>query len=572
MASLKVEWLLSLTSYLIVNYEYNNFSISQVKASSDPPHIVPIAAAATSTSIGSPSSLPSNIIKSTSLPSTPSGSSGGSKSLGPPEIAGIVVAIVVIVMAAFGVWVCRRRRQRRRLTKETSELPASPIYPHRAAELAYRGNEKTPGLIVTEASNGKIQSDYDKNQILMEQAGHDPSRGINPAELAGNPGSDLLRPELPSPDPSNRHELFSSEVEGIRSELSTPEPNWPAEMPSPEISASELGGSTVRGGSSEGRPDSPVSSFWSRDQAQAPSQHTGAGHGIIGSSSHSRMPSSNYSTASNSRPPHTRLDSTSSTISSSSLLPRGVGPSYTNYSARPPHSRMDSNTSDTPSLPTPSTISRRHSMPYQTSYSFPRPPHRRLDSKDSSETFETRLELSPPVSPFLPPPSAAAVGSSYSSRANNTNNNNGGFPNRGAVVVEALPSTWMPGDGDGAAPSFIIQPHHHHSRNSIRSALRSPEPFESARFGLEEEDEDYNNNDDDDDVLEESRGREQDGEEEVVPQGEGILSEEPEEIIQKQTHQQQQGSGVHPLRVEEEVSEATKLMADGEDGGKRKSC
>lgn len=130
----------------------------------------------------------------------------------------------------------------------------------------------------------------------------------------------------------------------------------------------------------------------------------------------------------------------------------------------------------------------------------------------------------------------------------------------------------MPGDGDGAAPSFIIQPHHHHSRNSIRSALRSPEPFESARFGLEEEDEDYNNNDDDDDVLEESRGREQDGDEEVVPQGEGILSEEPEEIIQEQTHQQQQGSGVHPLRVEEEVSEATKLMADGEDGGKRKSC
>lgn len=471
--------------------------------------------------------------------------------------------------------------------KETPELPAYPIHPHSAAELnGNQGNEKTPGLIVMDASDEKIQSDFDKNQILMRQAGHDPSRGIDPAELAGGPGFDLLHPELPSPDPSNRHELSSSEAEVIRSELSTPEPSWPAEMPSPEIGASELGGSTVRGGSSEGRPDSPAFFLWSPDRAQTPSHRTGAGHGsidsnasddnngnntswaaipgtIIPSSSHSRMPSSNYSTASNSRPPHTRLDSTSSTISSSSLLPRGVGPAYTNYSIRPPHSRMESNTSDTPSLP--STISRRHSMPYPTSYSFPRPPHRRLDSKDSSETFETRLELSPPVSPFLPPPSAAAAaGSSSPPHANNTNNNNGSLSNRGAVVVEALPSTWIPVDGDGTAPSFIIQPHHHHynSRNSIRSALRSPEPFNSG-FGVEEEDEDYED-DDNDGGVEEGREKEEQ-EEEVVPRSEEILSEEPEEIIIGEQQQQQHGGTVHPVRGEE-VSEATKLMAEG--GGK----
>lgn len=305
--------------------------------------------------------------------------------------------------------------------KETPEFPADHI--HNAAELdlnGNQGNEKNPGLMVTEDSNEKIQSDYDKNRSLMEQADHDPSI---PAELAGALGSDFLRPELPSADPANRHELSSSETDLIRSELSTPEPHWPSEMPSPEIGASELGGSTVRGGSSEGRPDSPAFSLWPQERTQAASHRTGVGHGSIdsnasddnnnnnnwagilgsiipASSSHSRMPSSNYSTASNSRPPHTRLDSTSSSISSSSLLPRAVGPSYTHYSTRPPHSRMDSNTSDTPSLPTPSTISRRHSMPYP----FPRPPHRRLDSKDSAETFETRLETSPPISPYFPPP------------------------------------------------------------------------------------------------------------------------------------------------------------------------
>lgn len=450
--------------------------------------------------------------------------------------------------------------------KETPEFPAGHI--HSAAELdlnGNQGNEKNPGLMVTEDSNGKIQSDYDKNRSLMEQADHDHSIL---AELVGALGSTLLRPELPSADPSNRHELSSGETD-IRSELSTPEPNWPAEMPSPEIGTSELGGSTVRGGSSEGRPDSPAFSLWSQERTQAASHRTGAGHGgidstafddnnnnnnwatipesiIPASSSHSRMPSSNYSTASNYRPPQTRVDSTSSSISSSSLLPRGVGPSYTNYSTRPPHSRMGSNTSDTPSLPTPSTIARRHSMPFPS----PRPPHRRFDSKDSAETFETRLELSPPVSPYLPPPSAAS--GSSSSRVNNNPSN------RGAVFVEALPSTWMPGDGDGTTPSFIIA---HNSRNSIRSALRSPDLIDSARFGVQEEDGEYieDDNGDDDGVKE---GREENEEAAVVSRGEGILSEEPEEIIGAQEQQ-----GVHAV-MGEEASEATKLMAGEEGKGK----
>lgn len=116
------------------------------------------------------------------------------------------------------------------------------------------------------------------------------------------------------------------------------------------------------------------------------------------------------------------------------------------------------------------------------------------------------------------------------------------------------------GDGDGTTPSFIIHHHHHNSRNSIRSALRSPDLIDSARFGVQEEDEEYN--DYDDGVKE---GREGYEEAAVVSRGEGILSEEPEEIIGAQ--QQKEEKGVHAVRGEE-VSEATKLMAGKEGKGK----
>lgn len=124
----------------------------------------------------------------------------------------------------------------------------------------------------------------------------------------------------------------------------------------------------------------------------------------------------------------------------------------------------------------------------------------------------------------------------------------------------------MPGDGDGTTPSFIIHHHRHNSRNSIRSALRSPDLIDSARFGVQEEDEENNedgDDDDDDDGVKE--GREEYEEAAVVSRGEGILSEEPEEIIGAQ--EQQEEKGVHAVR-REEVSEATKLMAGEEGKGK----
>lgn len=85
----------------------------------------------------------------------------------------------------------------------------------------------------------------------------------------------------------------------------------------------------------------------------------------------------------------------------------------------------------------------------------------------------------------------------------------------------------MPGDGDvdETTPSFIINHHPHNSRNSIRSALRSPDLFDPAGFRLAEEDE-YND-DDEDDVVVVNEGREEDEEAAVVSRGGGILVEEP---------------------------------------------
>lgn len=71
--------------------------------------------------------------------------------------------------------------------------------------------------------------------------------------------------------------------------------------------------------------------------------------------------------------------------------------------------------------------------------------------------------------------------------------------------------------------------------------MRSPDPFDSAGFGVEEEDEEYN-----DDGVEEER-------EEVVPRIEGLF-EEPRKLEE----------GVHPAGGGNEVSEATKLMAEEE--------
>lgn len=120
--------------------------------------------------------------------------------------------------------------------------------------------------------------------------------------------------------------------------------------------------------------------------------------------------------------------------------------------------------------------------------------------------------------------------------------------------MEALPSTWIPGDVGGTAPSFIIQPHqhHHNNRNSIRSALRSPDPFDSAGFGVEEEDEEYN-----DDSVQKERE-----EAEFVPRIERVF-DEPEEIIGEQPQREE---GFDPVEGDggNKVSEETKLMAEKE--------
>ena len=127
----------------------------------------------------------------------------------------------------------------------------------------------------------------------------------------------------------------------------------------------------------------------------------------------------------------------------------------------------------------------------------------------------------------------------------------------------------MPGDGDGdeTTPSFIIHHHPYNSRNSIRSALRSPDlldptGFRDTGYRVAEEDE-YDHDDDDDDGVNE--GREEDEEAAVVSRVGGILSEEPEEIIEAQ--EQQEEEGVRAVKGKE-VSEATKMIVGEEGKGK----
>lgn len=122
----------------------------------------------------------------------------------------------------------------------------------------------------------------------------------------------------------------------------------------------------------------------------------------------------------------------------------------------------------------------------------------------------------------------------------------------------------MPGDGDSdeTIPSFIIHHHPYNSRNSIRSALHSPDLFDRAGFRVAEEDEYDHDDDDDDDGVNE--GRKEDEEAAVVSRVGVMLSEEPEEIIEAQ---EQQEEGVRAVKGEE-VSEATKMIFGDEEKGK----
>ena len=246
-----------------MNYENNNFSISQAAFSKDTPsHIVPIAAVQSATT--APTS-PSNTASSTLPPITKvtSPPSHSSHSLATPAIAGIAIAIVVILfVGAFGVWLKFKRKRSR---KDTAELAADAPRPRDKAELAGEtthqpgsSNEKKgPGVSVAAVSDEKMQAQIDQDEIrIMDNPANHSGHGV-PAEIGT---SDPFRPELDGHNSVAIHELPSREGELIRSELSTPEPGWLVEMPSPEMSSSEMPSPEI-GGPRADEPSSQLDTF-----------------------------------------------------------------------------------------------------------------------------------------------------------------------------------------------------------------------------------------------------------------------------------------------------------------------
>lgn len=479
--------------FLIVNYESNNFSISQSLFNKDSPsHFVAIPHVETETGTSSPTSLPTTSPTSTGSSTKPAiiktTSPPASHSLGTPAIAGIAIAIVLLLVIAggMGVWLrIKRKRERKRRHENTPELPAhNPVHPlpHDRAELEVKragqfsgpaNDNKGPRSSVEEVSNEKIQTQLDQQEINIMDQGNSGLHGHR-VEMSG---SDVVTPELPSPDPFMAPaELSTPEEELIRSELSTPEPGWPAEMASSEVASTEMPAREV-GSTAAGEPSpqltsipSPLSSsgslypvnrtlsrrpvpgsidssepeHWTRDgTAPAPARQATHFRNHTAESSEARQQTGwardrvHSSASSRQRPQFMRVDSTDS---------ENTFPSAASQSGRATQPmRVDS--SDSEAVPTPP-----HRRPSLQS----RPAHRRLESKDSSETVETRLEQSPPDGPFFPQVTRVAHDR----------------------PIEGLPSL-----GFQRSQEALVSP----TATSTRSGLRSPEPWD--REPIEEDEE-----------------------------------------------------------------------------------
>ena len=224
------------TSFLIVDYEHSNFSISQ--AIFDPnaqSHIVSLASNASISSSG-PNSTSTNgpIVKTTS--------SSGSHGIGTGAIAGIAIAIVVMasLIGGFFVFKCIRRRS-------DAKLKDSIIIEHPEAKVSPEGDEdskqdfsgdlevKKPvaaTVTVTDAVGPMTPPSEVEGSYFS--AGNDKGQAQSHTfELSGSPPS---RSELGTPEPWPR-EMPSPDPEAMRSELSTPDPSYNhPELPSPDPS------------------------------------------------------------------------------------------------------------------------------------------------------------------------------------------------------------------------------------------------------------------------------------------------------------------------------------------------
>lgn len=319
---------LTIGSFLIVDYEHSNFSISQATFDPNAPsHIISLISNVSTATTGTTNA---NQISSNG-PIVKTNTSSGSHGVGTGAIAGIAIAIVLIASLCGAFFTFRSLKRRRNSRKANlEELDGEPKFipdidqdskhdysqyqetskkPLAAATVTAVDSPMTPPL--SEADGGYFGANNGEARFSN-----------NIMELPGSPGSPPNRSEMGSPEPT---ELESPEPEALRSELSTPEPRLAWELPSPDPSHE--------------MPASPGISSVSSSQPSPPL----IDNRRSGLHSHRGLPIQ--------RPTSDRFDSSESEAGwTRDGMPRG--PFYRKYDSseslqsRPRHSRMGSSDSD----------------------------------------------------------------------------------------------------------------------------------------------------------------------------------------------------------------------------------
>lgn len=279
--------------------------------------------------------------------------SGGSHGIGTGAIAGIAIAIILIISIVGAFFFFKRRNNRKHKLKKLAELEApsdiKTLDTDQDSKQDYVPDLEVKKSIIPVVTEQEVPmtpplSEADGNDYFTINEKHQSQ--IKVIELPGSPGS---RSELSSPEPWSRSELATPDPEAIRSELSTPDPAFShSELPTPDPS----------------------------HELESP--------GISITSSSRRSPPLNENRHSLQRPLSDRMDSSESE----------AGFTRDGFPTRPFHRRLQSNDSDIASLQS-------------------RPRHSRMDSSDSESGFfppiglDESSESEPIVSPVLTRPHLA---------------------------------------------------------------------------------------------------------------------------------------------------------------------
>lgn len=212
-----------MSSFLIVDYEKSNFSISQATFdASVPSHIVAISHAnTTGSTIANPTSSNTAIVKTTD---------NGSHGIRTGAIAGIAIVIVLIATLCGSFFISRslrRKRQSQKLAMAPVDEPKAMSdiesdHKHDFSDEPEVKKNTTTTVTVDEVPMTPPLSEADGNEFFA------------PFGEKRRPQSRIM--ELPA-EPVDRSEMPSPSPEELRSELSTPEPKWNyPELPSPDPS------------------------------------------------------------------------------------------------------------------------------------------------------------------------------------------------------------------------------------------------------------------------------------------------------------------------------------------------